>query len=336
MRDGKLLITGDFDIPPDLVSDQLVHLRVPLNDQNIIEHLQGATQYIIGGPEYLDDRIMTYASDLRHVVVMGTGTNSFVDMAAAASRGIAVDNTPGINADAVAEFALGLVISNLANCFLSHNDLLNGGWYQKPHKTLSESRVGIIGLGDIGARLAQKIHAVSGAEVSYFSRTRKPDLENEHGLTFMDAAGLMQTSDAVILCLTYTPDTHKMVNAELLSHAKDGMALLNFSNPLVIDPVALKDGLISGKPQFAYFDGYYNEWVKNTGQKNDEHGLLGLGPDKFVATSHIAAQSHAVIGKILKQAFEKLSVRAERNDASVPHRHEPNPPPKGGQQPIPN
>jgi len=319
--ENKILVTGDFDIPPQLMSDRVVHLRVPQNDQDIIKHLTGVGHYIIGGPEYLHDTIMASAPGLRHVVVMGTGTNSFVDMKAAQSHGIMVDNTPGINADAVAEFALSSVISNLANVYHSRDDLLAGGWYQKPHKTLSEAKIGIVGLGDIGSRLAKKIKAISSAEVSYFSRSRKLDIETAIGLHFNSLPGLMTKSDAVILCVTYTPETHHLLNNGTLSLARDGQILLNFSNPKVVDPTALKQGLIAQRPRRAFFDGYYNEWTSNQGLTSDPYGLLELGADKFVATSHIAAQAESVIVAILTEAFRKIEAR--RNSPSfAPERNE--------------
>jgi glyoxylate reductase len=317
--DGKILLTGDFDLPAGYPSERIVHLRVPRDDRDIINHLRGVTHYIVGGPEYVHDAIMDAAPDLRHIVVMGTGTNSFVDVPAATARGIAVDNTPGINIEAVAEYALGMTICHLANSFHSRADLLAGGWYQKPHKTLMESKIGIIGMGNIGSQLARRLHAISAGGIAYFSRTRKPEAEQAYGLTYMDVPELLQKCDAVVMCVTYTPSTHELINADALRHARPDLVLLNFSNPLTIHPSGLKDALQNGQIRFAFFDGYYNEWIRNKGMAQDSYGLLALGPDKFVATSHIAAQTHDVIARILTEAFRKTGLWDRQNACRPQH-----------------
>jgi lactate dehydrogenase-like 2-hydroxyacid dehydrogenase len=305
---SKILITGDFDIPERYQSTQLIQLRSPRNNDDIIHHLKGVSQYIVGGPEYVDEEIMRQAPSLKHVIVMGTGTNSFIDLKAAKKHQIKVDNTPGINAGAVAEFALGTIIFNLGNSFYSREGLLRGAWYQKPHKTLAETKIGLIGLGDIGTKLVEKIRTLSPtSEISYFSRTRKLSSEHTYNLSYKEPKELMQECDTIALCVTYNKASHHIINSELLAHANSELSIFNFSNPWTVDPKALKEYLISEKIRFAFFDGYYDEWINNKGQKHDKYGLLGLGSDKFIATSHIAAQTHHTISNILDIAFIKTT-----------------------------
>ena len=315
----KILVTGNFSIPSEFLSERVVHIQEPQSEQEIISNLAGVQHYIIGGPEYVDDHILSQAYDLQHVVVMGTQTSSFLDVGSAQSQGIEIENTPGINADAVAEFALGMVIVNSANSFLSYQNLLTGGWKQRPHKTLSEIKLGIVGMGNIGARLAKKMRALSPANISYFSRTRKEDLEIECNLEFKDLQSLIKESDALVICVTYKPETHHLINAQMLSSANKDLILLNFCHPTVVDPTALKDALESNRIKFAYIDGYYGEWNNNKGSQFDQYGLLNMGPEKFVATEHIAAQSDAVNEKILREAFGKIS-QWDENNRKLPSR----------------
>lgn len=150
MDRANILITGDFDLPIYNESFNVIQLRIPNDDADIIKHLKGMEHYIVGGPEYVNSNILSQAQQLKHIVVMGTGTNSFVDLNAAKTKNIKVENTPSINSNAVAEFALGAIITNLASSFHSKDELLNGRWYQKSHDTLSDITIGIIGLGNIG------------------------------------------------------------------------------------------------------------------------------------------------------------------------------------------
>jgi len=313
MGNAHILVTGDFNIPSEYQSDGLVHLRTPRNNEEIVHHLKGIRHYIVGGPEYIDHHMLMCAHDLKHVVVMGTGTNSFIDLDAARLRNIHVDNTPGLNAEIVAEFALGMLIASLANSFFSYQNLLEGGWHQTPHRTLSESKIGIVGMGNIGKNLSQKIRAISAANISYCSRTRKLDLERKLGLEFMDVECMAHSCDAIILAVTYTPQTHHIISSKVLQSTRNGLILLNLSNPKTVDPTVLKECLENGNLQFAFFDGYYSEWIQNQGSQEDPYGLLKLGSEKFVATSHIAAQSRAAISQILQVAFKKIALWDQEN-----------------------
>lgn len=319
----KILVTGDFEIPHNLSGNNVVHLRKPQDNQHIINHFNGVRHYVIGGPEYADEVLLSYASDLKHIVVLGTGTNSFVDLSAAFSRGILVENTPHLNADAVAEYALGSIIFNEANSIFSRNDLLEGGWYQKPHRVLNDLSVGIIGLGNIGSRIARKIRSIAPcANLFYCARTPKEELEREIGVVQAGLSELLSHADIIVLSIPYSSGTHYILDGQTLSRVKPGAKIFNFSNPRTIDAQSLRDELVSGKVSFAYFDGYYNEWIKNTGKISDEFGLLALGSDKFIATSHIAAQANSVIEQLLNAAFKKIELWEKGNlfipDAKIP------------------
>lgn len=310
----KILVTGDFEIPDNLSGNNVVHLRRPQDNQHIINHFNGVRHYIIGGPEYADEQLLSHAPDLKHIVVLGTGTNSFVDLSAAFSKGILVENTPHLNADAVAEYALGAIIFNEANSIFSRNDLLEGGWYQKPHRVLNDLSVGIIGLGNIGSRIARKIRSIAPyADLSYCARTPKGDMEKELGIVRTELGELLSGADIIVLSIPYSSGTHNILDKQALSKVKLGSKIFNFSNPRTIDAQSLRDELVSGNLSFAYFDGYYNEWIQNTGKISDEFGLLALGSDKFIATSHIAAQANSVIEKLLNTAFKKIVSWKEEN-----------------------
>ena len=130
---------------------------------------------------------------------------------------------------------------------------------------------------------------------------------------------LIKESDALVICVTYKPETHHLINAQMLSSANKDLILLNFCHPTVVDPTALKDALESNRIKFAYIDGYYGEWNNNKGSQFDQYGLLNMGPEKFVATEHIAAQSDAVNEKILREAFGKIS-QWDENNRKLPSR----------------
>ena len=308
----RILITGDFE--PNHQLARLVatgftvkHLRRDYSLSELRRELASTTDYILGGPEYLDGSLLETAPALTRVAVMGTGTSSFIDLKHAAARGITVMNTPGINAPAVAEFALGMIITSLAKAIPSFEGVRDGNtWLQRPRKSLCSAHLGLIGLGNVGQALAAKLRLLSGGRISYFNRTRRPDLEDRWGLRYLPLPDLLAQTDLCTIQLRYCEDTHHSIDSSHLDGINPGLHLLNFSNPNIVDPVALASALPHRKIAFAYIDGFYNEWLLNLGRANDSTSLLSLPSDQFQATSHIAAQEEYTVLEVFKAAVDQI------------------------------
>ena len=309
-----VLITGDFEIPAPVgrrlsAVFEIRHLRRPASLDHLASNLTGASYYILGGPEYADGFLLDRAPTLKHVVVMGTGTPSFVDESAAASRGIMVHNTPHLNCASVAEFALGMTLLAGAAVFHSSQGVHSGTyWCQALRPGLGSSTIGIIGLGHIGTRLAQNIRSLSAeCQILYWSRRRKPETEASVGARYAQLTEIFSSAHQCCICIAYDPvDTHHLIGRELLSHGRGVLRILQFSNPRVVDGHALRRALESGEVAFAFMDGYYREWTANRGVASDQEGLLGLGPDKFIATSHKAALTIEATDALLNAATDHL------------------------------
>ncbi|MCK1652960.1 hypothetical protein IVA88_16175 [Bradyrhizobium sp. 149] len=309
-----VLITGDFEIPVPVrhrlsAIFEIRHLRRPASLDDLAGNLTGASYYVLGGPEYADSVLLDRAPTLRHVIVMGTGTPSFVDESAAASRGIMVHNTPHLNCASVAEFALGITLLASAAVFHSSEGVHRGTyWCQALRPGLDSSTIGIIGLGRIGTRLAQNIRAISAeCQILYWSRRRKPETEAALGARYAPLPEIFSSAHQCCICIAYDPvDTHNLIGRELLCRGRGVLRILQFSNPHVVDAHALRRALESGEVAFAFMDGYYREWVANRGAASDQEGLLGLGPDKFIATSHKAALTIEATDALLSAATDHL------------------------------
>jgi glyoxylate reductase len=312
MSQGYLLVTGDFALPAHHPSWEIVQLARPSSESQIERAIRDAAYYVLGGPEYLSRGLLAAAPRLEKVVVLGTGTPSFIDLEAAAALGIAVDNVPGVNAEAVGEFALGMMIATLASAFHSHACLLRGEWYQTPHSSLAHARVGVVGMGATAQALCRRIRALSELPIRYWSRTRRPELEAALSLEYVPLATLVASCDVVSVHVDLNPGTRALIDDRVLAHAHPGLRLLSFSNPQVIDPAALQRALRDDAIAFAFLDGFYQEWIHNPGQAGDTTGLLALPPAKLVATTHIAAQETSAIAELVREAYRKLGVHTER------------------------
>ncbi|MGR3910827.1 NAD(P)-dependent oxidoreductase [Burkholderia sp. SR8] len=286
---------------------EVIEIVAPLNPEDIFSRTFNVTDYILGGPEYIDADSLARMPALRRIALLGTGIPSFIDEAAARARDIAVFNTPHVNADSVAEFALGAIIVNAADAVGSAEGVRQGGrWLQTPWRTLKDSRIGIIGFGHIGQALTRRLAALGVRNIAYASRTRKLALERAYGVHFMPVRSMVTECDVVSMHVSYSPETHHMIDATMFAACRPDLRLHCFSNPRTIDPAAARRALEEGQLARLYMDGYYREWTRNAGKTQDPEGLLELPCSKFVATSHLAAQSVDAINRQLPMALRQL------------------------------
>lgn len=286
---------------------EIIEIVSPRNPEDIFSRTGNVTDYILGGPEYIDADSLSRMPELRRIALLGTGIPSFIDEAAARQRNIAVFNTPHVNADSVAEFALGAIIVNAADAVASAEGVRQGShWLQTPWRTLQDSRIGIVGLGHIGQALTRRLAALGVRDIAYASRTRKPALEREYGLRFMPTRAMVAECHVISMHVNYSQETHHLFDAAMFSACRPDLRLHCFSNPLTIDPAAARRALEGGQVAQLYMDGYYREWTHNAGKTQDAEGLLTLPYSKFLATSHLAAQSVDAINRQLPMALRHL------------------------------
>ncbi|SDB37383.1 Lactate dehydrogenase [Pseudomonas sp. NFACC23-1] len=305
----KVLITGDFDIDRAVFPNSIepIHIRRPVDEQQLLELLPDVHTYILGGPEYLSARLIDKATQLRHVVVMGTGTASFVDIDYATKKSIRLTNTPYMNVKAVAEFTLAMLTMCLAKVPESIEGVKEGGrWIQTPRPSLSALSIGFVGMGAIGTEMAHQLHLRGCSRMTYWSRTRKPAIEKNLSMTYASVKDIVGTMDVVCIHLAGCPETRHLINEDVLKNASPTIKIFNMSSPWIICPVALKDFLCTRPEAFCYIDGYYNEWVENRGQFKDPYGLLSLSTKSLVVTSHLAAQEQGTISAIFAKAVKQV------------------------------
>ncbi|SFW53337.1 D-isomer specific 2-hydroxyacid dehydrogenase family protein [Pseudomonas sp. NFACC04-2] len=305
----KVLITGDFDIDRAVFPNNIepIHIRRPVDEQQLLELLPDVHAYILGGPEYLSVRLIDKATQLRHVVVMGTGIAGFVDVDYATKKTIHLSNTPYMNVQAVTEFTLAMLTICLAKVPESIEGVKEGGgWIQTPRPSLSDLSIGFVGMGAIGTEMAHQLHLRGCSRMTYWSRTRKPELEKNLSMTYAFPKDIVGTMDVVCIHLAACPETRYLINEDVLKGARPAIKIFNMSSPWIICPVALKDFLCTHQEAFCYIDGYYNEWVKNRGQFKDPYGLLSLPSKNLLVTSHLAAQEQGTISAIFAKAVKQV------------------------------
>ncbi|MFW0756658.1 2-hydroxyacid dehydrogenase [Pseudomonas sp. H11T01] len=305
----KVLVTGDFEIGEDVfpIGFELVHIRGPVDEQQILDVLPDVQDYILGGPEFLSARLIDVAARLENVVVMGTGIASFVDIEHATKKGIRLANTPNMNFQAVTEFTLAMITVCLAKVFESVESVKEGTrWIQTPRPSLSNLSFGFVGMGTIGSDMAHQLHLRGCRSMHYWSRSRKVELEASLDLRYSSLVDIANTVDVLCIHLTSCAETRYLIDEVLLKNASPTLMIFNMSSPKIICPIALKNYLRCNTEAFCFIDGYYNEWVDNKGQHDDPHGLLSLPVRSLVVTSHLAAQEQETLNIIFARAATRV------------------------------
>ena len=206
------------------------------------------------------DETFARAPKLKLVAVSRGGPVN-IETAAAKRRGIAVINTPGRNASAVAEFTVASLLAETRNIVRGHLSVKDGSFrrdfYHHDHAgpELCELTVGIIGFGDIGTRVARLLVAF-GCRILVADPYKQLTADDEKALnvTKVPLDQLLAESDVVTLHPRVTPETKNMIGRAQIAQMKRGSYIVNTTRGQVLDYAALYDALVSGQLRGAALD----------------------------------------------------------------------------------
>jgi D-3-phosphoglycerate dehydrogenase len=185
------------------------------------------------------------ASKLKVICKQGVGFDS-IDIQAAAKHGIPVLRTPGVNSEAVAEMAMALALS-AARRVTETDRMLRAGAKVDRTKILGvemwRKTVGVIGMGNIGSRVARKWQGAFEAKVVYYD----PYIDVSSLEKVQKLEDLLRRSDLVSIHVPLTDETRKMIGAPQLALMKNTAVLVNTSRGGIIDEAALYEALKAGR-----------------------------------------------------------------------------------------
>jgi lactate dehydrogenase-like 2-hydroxyacid dehydrogenase len=312
----KVLVTGTSvaDKFLSMLRDAGLEVSNPthlLKESELRSELSDSVAYLLGGDEFASDTALSDAHALKIIAFLGVGYESFVDVAAATRRGIPVTNTPGVLTDSVAEFTVGQLLNARRRLTQYCNAYRRGeqGTETKQYQ-LAGHRIGIVGLGAIGTRIAEILRRGFQADISYFSRTQKPHEEERLGITMMPLRELASSCDAIVVMTPGNESTRGLIDSSVLGEMRPDALLINTARPDIVDASALKNGLGSNQPSIAVFDNFYE------GDVGKE--LLSLyGEDRLLVTGHIGSLTHdardAMATKTINSILNILSAGADEN-----------------------
>jgi D-3-phosphoglycerate dehydrogenase / 2-oxoglutarate reductase len=196
---------------------------------------------VINDASYFNEDTLKQCKGLKHIVFLGTGAASFVDLAVAARLGIKVSTISGYGDTTVAEHAMGLVFAAARHIATMHTLVQDGGWRPMQGMELRGKTLGIVGLGGIGREMA-RIASGIGLKVVAWNRSPRPDAK----VPMVDIDELLKQSDIVSLHLGLNDQTKGFLDRMKLQKAKKGVIVVNTARAGVVDEPALIDLLKSG------------------------------------------------------------------------------------------
>ena len=196
---------------------------------------------VINDATYFSAPTLEKCGGLKHIVFLGTGAASFVDIAAAKRLGIKVSTISGYGDTTVAEHAMGLVFAAARHIATMHGIVRGGGWRPMQGMELRGKTLGIVGLGGIGREMA-RIASGIGLKVVAWNRSPRPDAK----VPMVDIDELLKQSDIVSLHLGLNDQTKGFLDRAKLQKAKKGVIVVNTARAGVVDEPALIDLLKSG------------------------------------------------------------------------------------------
>ncbi len=260
----------------------------------------------------LSREIINQLPKLQYIGVTATGTN-VVDLTAAKERGIVVTNVPSYGTDSVAQLTMAHLL-NLAHRVGHYATAVRQGkWAQAsdwcfwdtPLVELSGLTFGIVGLGEIGSRVA-KLADAFGMKV--IAATRTPN-EYPDYICIVDSDEVFRTADVVSLHCPLTPETKEVVNAKRLQAMKNSAFLINTSRGQLIDEQALAYALEQGSIAGAGLD------VLSAEPPPADHPLP-KAPNCFI-TPHLAWATLSARTRLMKVVVENVAAFLAGNPQNV-------------------
>jgi len=280
---------------------------------SLAQELENADALLVRSAVQVNGALLEKASKLRVIGRAGVGVDN-IELEPATRKGIAVMNTPGANAVAVAEHTIGLMLS-MARFLPRANELMHAGKWEKKSLQGTELRgktLGIVGLGKIGLEVAKRARAF-GMELIGHDPFVSASIAKENGIKLATLDEVYAASDYLTLHVGLTPQTQNMINAESVKKMKRGLRLVNCARGELVDEGALAGALQEGQLAGAALDVFVQEPLKDSPLQK---------MDNVILTPHIAGSTNeaqeAVGHQIALQVKEYLKHGVIQNAVNVP------------------
>ena len=266
----------------------------PLTEDELIPLLDGCVG-CIAGLDSFTGKVIESAGALKVISRYGTGVDN-VDLAAASEKGITVCNTPGVNAQAVADLTFGFILSLARKLPLLDRTTREGQWDRSIGTELYQKTIGILGLGYVGKAVAQRAAGFS-MRVLACSPHIDPRYAQANGIIPVDFDEMVSSSDFLSLHLPLETETRHIITADVMRRMKKGALLINTARGGLLDEAAAYELLKSGHLGGLALDVYETEPPHNS-------PLFTL--DNVIFTPHTAARTAEATAAMASLSVQNL------------------------------
>jgi len=275
--------------------------NVTFNDQglklqgdSLVEFLKGH-QKAITALEKIDDSTLSQLPELKVISKYGVGLD-MIDMPAMQKHNVKLGWTGGVNRRSVSELVISFAIALLRHVPASHREVLAGTWRQHIGGHLSGRTVGIIGCGYVGKDLVKMLQPFD-CPILVNDIKSYDDFYKQYNIKALEKEELLAKSDIVTLHTPLDDSTRGMLTSERLALMKPNAILINAARGGLIDEIALKNMLITGKLGGAALDVFAIE-------PPEDKELLEL--TNFIVTPHIGGSANEAILAMGRAAIDGL------------------------------
>lgn len=248
--------------------------------------------------------LLDQAPKLRWISRLGSGME-VIDTQECDKRGVRYFNSPEGNSNAVAEHALGLLLSLLNNIVRSDKEVKQGQWIREPNRgtELSGKTVGIIAYGHTGRAFAR---VLGGFDVQILAYDKYLSGFGTDRVREASLPEIFEQADILSLHLPLTTETTYMIDAAFLSNFRKPIYLINTSRGKVLQTTAVIEALQTGAIKGAALDVLENEKLHDLKPAEKEWFDTLIKNDRVILTPHIAGWTHESKKRIAEVVIEKL------------------------------
>jgi D-3-phosphoglycerate dehydrogenase len=301
----KILVTATSLNPnhPSPALEQLQHFADevifnphgrPLSEDELIPLLDGCEGYI-AGLDFITKKVIDSSEKLKIISRYGAGVDR-VDIASAHARGVIVCNTPGANAQAVADLAIGLTLGAARKIPMLDRKTREGQWTRSTGVELYAKTMGILGLGAVGRAVAKRAQGFSMTVLAYDPYINEQYVK-ENDIVASSFDQVIEGSDVISLHLPLTPETRRVINDGVMRRMKRGVIIVNTARGGLIDEEAACELLKSGHLGGLGLDAYEDEPPKQS-------PLFEL--DNVVLTPHTASHTFEATANMATMSVQNL------------------------------
>ncbi len=280
----------------------LVEEKLNISKEELIQIIPRYNALAIRSKFYVDESILDAMPDGFIIARAGAGMDN-IDEEYALKKNIKLLNAPEGNRDAVAEHAIGMLLTLIRNIIKSNNEIKNSQWLREENRgyELKGKTLGIIGYGNTGRALAKKLSGFEMRVIAYdkylsnFSDTYAEEVSIER---------IQREADIISLHVPLTSETSHMINRHFFDTLSKKPFLINTSRGKVIKTSELIEAIKSGRVLGVALDVLENERINSLSEEEKNEINWLKASDKVVLSSHIAGwtfESYERISEVLVQ-----------------------------------